>query len=126
MLDYRKKGVGPETVQALRGATLCWNAYGPYIDKNPEVVAAFTRANNEAIVWIQSPQNRDELYKVIANNALAISVPTGTRELKGSAHHAGSRCRRRGPPSMRGTGLDVVKQTNRPFPTGASVENRQD
>src|SRR5579862_6706428 len=31
VLDYRKKGVGPETVQALRGATLCWNAYGPYI-----------------------------------------------------------------------------------------------
>ena len=83
VLDYRKKGVGPETVQALRGATLCWNAYGPYIDKNPEVVAAFTQANNEAIAWIQNPQNRDELYRVIAERMpLAISVPNRDETLK--------------------------------------------
>jgi len=83
VLDYRKKGVGPETVQALRGATLCWNAYGPYVDKNPEVVAAFTQANNEAIAWIQNPQNRNELYRVIGERMpLAISVPNREETLK--------------------------------------------
>jgi NitT/TauT family transport system substrate-binding protein len=65
LLDYRKKGVGPPAVKAMWGATLSWNAYGPYIDKNPEVVAAFTKANNETIAWIQDPRNRDELYKLI-------------------------------------------------------------
>jgi NitT/TauT family transport system substrate-binding protein len=83
VLDYRKKGVGPETVQALRGATLCWNAYGPYVDKNPEVVAAFTQANNEAIAWIQNPQNRNELYRVIGERMpLAISLPNREETLK--------------------------------------------
>lgn len=83
VLDYRKKGVGPETVQALRGATLCWNAYGPYIDKNPEVVAAFTQANNEAIAWIQNPQNRNELYRLIGERMpLATSLPNRDETLK--------------------------------------------
>jgi NitT/TauT family transport system substrate-binding protein len=66
VLDYRK-GVGPAALQALRGATLSWQAYGPYIEKNQDAVAAFTRANNEAIAWIQNAQNRDELYKIIGD-----------------------------------------------------------
>jgi NitT/TauT family transport system substrate-binding protein len=83
ILDYRKKGVGPETVQALRGATLCWNAYGPYIDKNPEIVAAFTLANNEAIAWIQNPQNRNELYRLMGERLqLPATLPNREETLK--------------------------------------------
>jgi ABC-type nitrate/sulfonate/bicarbonate transport system substrate-binding protein len=65
VLDLRRKEVGPEAVRALWGATLCWAAYGPYIDKNPNVVAAFTRANDDAIRWIRDPVNREALYRVI-------------------------------------------------------------
>jgi NitT/TauT family transport system substrate-binding protein len=65
VLDYRVRGVGPKPVQAMWGATLGWHAYGPYIDKNPTVVAAFTAANNEAIAWIQNLQNRNALYAVV-------------------------------------------------------------
>ncbi|HJU21569.1 MAG TPA: ABC transporter substrate-binding protein, partial [Casimicrobiaceae bacterium] len=50
VLDLRK-GVGPAPLRALRGATLSWAAYGPYIDENQEAVAEFTDANNEAIAW---------------------------------------------------------------------------
>jgi NitT/TauT family transport system substrate-binding protein len=83
VLDFRKKGVGPDTVQALGGATLCWNAYGPYIDRNPEVVAAFTRANNEAIAWIQNPQNRSELYRVMGERLqLPSTLPNRDETLK--------------------------------------------
>ncbi len=64
VLDFRK-GVGPKPLRALRGATLSWAAYGPYIDENPEAVAEFTEANNEAIAWIQDPKNRKELYEII-------------------------------------------------------------
>jgi NitT/TauT family transport system substrate-binding protein len=66
ILDYRK-GVGPAPLKALRGATLSWQAHGPYIEKNQDAVAAFTRANNEAIAWIKDPQNRAELYKIIGD-----------------------------------------------------------
>lgn len=67
LLDYRTKGVGPDSVQVMWGATLGWSAYGPYIDENRETITAFTRANNEAIEWIQDPQNRVELYRVIGD-----------------------------------------------------------
>lgn len=66
VLDFRDKDVGPQAVRALWGATLCWAAYGPYIDKNPDVVTAFARANDEAIAWIKDPRNRGELYRLIA------------------------------------------------------------
>jgi NitT/TauT family transport system substrate-binding protein len=65
LLDYRKRGVGPPAVQAMWGSTLAWNAHGPYVEKHPEVVAAFVKANNEAIEWIRDPQHRGELYRVI-------------------------------------------------------------
>ena len=65
VLDYRIRGTGPKSLQALWGSTLSWNAYGPYIDKNPEVVAAFSAANNDAIAWIKDPQNQDELYRMV-------------------------------------------------------------
>jgi ABC-type nitrate/sulfonate/bicarbonate transport system substrate-binding protein len=68
VLDYRVRGVGPEAVQALWGATLGWHAYGPFIDKNPDVVTAFAAANNKAIGWIQNPQNREELYTLMAKH----------------------------------------------------------
>lgn len=68
VLDYRIKGVGPRSVQALWGSTLGWHAYGPYIDKNPDVVTAFTAANNDAIVWIQDPQNREALYSLVGKH----------------------------------------------------------
>lgn len=83
LLDYRVKGVGPASVQALWDATLSWSAYGPYIDKNPDTVAAFTRANNEAIAWIQSPQNRNELYRIVgARMPLPDTVPNREETLK--------------------------------------------
>jgi ABC-type nitrate/sulfonate/bicarbonate transport system substrate-binding protein len=65
VLDYRIKGVGPKSVQALWGSTLGWHSYGPYIDKHQDVVAAFTAANNKAIGWIQDPKNREALYSII-------------------------------------------------------------
>jgi ABC-type nitrate/sulfonate/bicarbonate transport system substrate-binding protein len=68
VLDYRRKGVDPKPVQALWGATLGWRAYGPYVDKNPDVVAAFTTANNCAINWIQYMKNRETLYAVAAKH----------------------------------------------------------
>jgi ABC-type nitrate/sulfonate/bicarbonate transport system substrate-binding protein len=49
----------------LLGSALTWAAYAPYIDKNSEVVTAFTVANNEAITWVQTPQNQDELYRIV-------------------------------------------------------------
>lgn len=82
VLDYRK-GVGPPVLQALRGATLSWQAYGPYIEKNQDAVAAFTRANNEAIAWIQNPQNRNELYKIIGDRMpLPDTLPNPQETLK--------------------------------------------
>ncbi len=82
VLDFRKD-VGPAAVRALRGATLSWAAYGPYIDKNPAAVAAFTDANNEAIAWIQNPQNRAELYKIIGERMpLPDSLPNRDDTLK--------------------------------------------
>jgi NitT/TauT family transport system substrate-binding protein len=65
ILDLRKRGVGPGPVQALWGATLIWAAYGPAIEKAPETVASFTAANNEAIVWIMDPKNKDAVYATI-------------------------------------------------------------
>lgn len=65
ILDLRKKGVGPQAVQALWGSTLSWAAYGPFIEKNAETVAAFTAANNEAVTWIQNPNNRNSVYEII-------------------------------------------------------------
>jgi NitT/TauT family transport system substrate-binding protein len=74
VLDYRVRGVGPKSVQALWGATLGWHAYGPFIDKNPGIVEAFTAANNEAIAWIQSLSNRNELYAAVAKH---MTLPSG-------------------------------------------------
>jgi NitT/TauT family transport system substrate-binding protein len=83
VLDYRIKGTGPKSLQALWGSTLCWTAYGPYIDKNPEVVAAFTAANNEAITWIQNPKNQDELYRMVEERMpLPDAVATRKETLK--------------------------------------------
>jgi ABC-type nitrate/sulfonate/bicarbonate transport system substrate-binding protein len=65
ILDLRKRGVGPAAVQALWGATLSWAAYGPFIEKNADTVAAFTAANNEAIKWIEDAKNRDSVYAII-------------------------------------------------------------
>ena len=65
ILDLRKRGVGPAAVQALWGATLSWAAYGPFIEKNPDTVTAFTAANNEAIKWIEDAKNRDAVYAII-------------------------------------------------------------
>jgi ABC-type nitrate/sulfonate/bicarbonate transport system substrate-binding protein len=66
VLDYRT-GIGPPSLRALRGATLSWQAYGPYIEKNQEAVAAFAAANNEAIAWIKDPKNRSEVYKIVGD-----------------------------------------------------------
>lgn len=82
ILDYRK-GVGPAALKALRGATLSWAAYGPYIDKNPDAVEAFTKANNEAIAWILNSQNRNELYKIIGDRMpLPDTVPNRQETLR--------------------------------------------
>ena len=83
VLDFRQKGVGPSSVQAMWGSTLGWNAYGPYIDRNPEVIAAFTKANDEAIAWIQNPKNRNELYRLIGQRMpIPDSVPNREGTLK--------------------------------------------
>jgi ABC-type nitrate/sulfonate/bicarbonate transport system substrate-binding protein len=82
VLDFRKD-VGPKQLRALRGATLSWAAYGPYIDKNQDAVAAFTAANNEAIAWIQDPANRNELYKIIGERMpLPDTLPNREATLK--------------------------------------------
>ena len=82
VLDFRT-GVGPAPLRALRGATLSWAAFGPYIDKNPEAVAAFTDANNEAIAWIQKPENRAEVYKIVgARMPLPDTLPDREKTLK--------------------------------------------
>lgn len=65
VLDLRKRGVGPDAVQALWGATLSWAGYGPNIEKNPDAAAAFIAANNEAIAWIRDDKNRNALYATI-------------------------------------------------------------
>ena len=83
VLDYRVKRVGPKPVQALWGSTLTWAAYGPYIDKNPDVVAAFTKANNEAIAWALDPRNGDELYRIVDGRMpLPDTVPDRKHTLK--------------------------------------------
>ena len=65
ILDLRKPGTGPASLQALWGATLSWAAYGPFIEKNQETVAAFTAANNEAVKWIMDVTNRNSLYTIV-------------------------------------------------------------
>jgi ABC-type nitrate/sulfonate/bicarbonate transport system substrate-binding protein len=83
VLDYRTRGTGPKSVQALWGSTLSWTAYGPYIEKNADTVAAFSAANNEAITWIRNPSNRDELYRLIEQRMpLPDAVPTRSDTLK--------------------------------------------
>jgi ABC-type nitrate/sulfonate/bicarbonate transport system substrate-binding protein len=75
--------VGPKAVQAMWGGTLSWVAYGPYIDKNPETVAAFVRANNEAVAWILDARNREELYRIIGERMpLPEAVPDRAQTLK--------------------------------------------
>src|SRR6185312_2760380 len=77
------KGIGPEPLRALRGATLSWAAFGPYIDENPEAVAQFTAANNEAIGWILDSKNREEVYKIVgAKMPLPDTVPNAAETLK--------------------------------------------
>jgi NitT/TauT family transport system substrate-binding protein len=68
ILDLRKRGVGPAAVQALWGATLSWAAYGPFIEKNQDAVAAFTAANNESVNWILDPKNRNAVYSIVKNH----------------------------------------------------------
>jgi ABC-type nitrate/sulfonate/bicarbonate transport system substrate-binding protein len=83
ILDLRKRSVGPAVVQALWGATLSWSAYGPFIDRNPEAVAAFTAANNEAIAWLQDPKNRNAVYTTIKKHMpLPSDVPDADATLK--------------------------------------------
>jgi NitT/TauT family transport system substrate-binding protein len=65
ILDLRKRGVGPAAVQALWGATLSWTAYGPFVEKHLDEVAAFTAGNNEAITWIQNMENRNAVYGIV-------------------------------------------------------------
>jgi NitT/TauT family transport system substrate-binding protein len=77
ILDLRKRGVGPDAVQALWGATLSWAGYGPNIEGNPEVVAAFIAANNEAIAWIQDSKNSNDLYATIKKQ---MPLPSGTSD----------------------------------------------
>ncbi len=72
ILDLRKPGTGPASLQALWGATLSWAAYGPFIEKNQEAVAAFTAANNEAVKWIMDVKNRNSLYTIV-NSQMPIS-----------------------------------------------------
>ena len=82
ILDLRKRGIGPAAVQALWGATLSWAAYGPFIEKNPDTVAAFTAANNEAIKWIQDGKNRERglrnNQKAYAASEATMADPDGT------------------------------------------------
>jgi NitT/TauT family transport system substrate-binding protein len=72
ILDLRRPGTGPASLQALWGATLSWAAYGPFIEKNQEAVAAFTAANNEAVRWIIEAENRNGLYTIV-NKHMPIS-----------------------------------------------------
>jgi NitT/TauT family transport system substrate-binding protein len=76
ILDLRKRGIGPASVQALWGATLSWASYTSYIVKNPSVVAAFATANNEAITWIQDRGNREELYRVVGKRLPLTNDPS--------------------------------------------------
>lgn len=75
ILDLRKRGVGPSSLRALYGATLSWAAYGPFIDKNQETVAAFIDANNEAIKWITDMKNRNSLYVIMTKHMQVNDVP---------------------------------------------------
>jgi NitT/TauT family transport system substrate-binding protein len=77
ILDLRKRGVGPDDVTALWGATLSWAGYGPNIEKNPQAVAAFIAANNEAIAWIQDSKNRGALYATIRKH---MPLPSDTSD----------------------------------------------
>jgi len=80
ILDLRKPGTGPASLQALWGATLSWAAYGPFIEKNQEAVAAFTAANNEAVKWIMDVKNRNSLYTIVNKHMPIndVSNPAGT------------------------------------------------
>lgn len=81
VLDYRVKGVGPKSVQALWGATLGWHAYGAFIDKNPDAVASFAAANNEAITFIKDMKNRSKIYAMISKRMQmpsSVTDPTAT------------------------------------------------
>jgi NitT/TauT family transport system substrate-binding protein len=83
VVDYRKPGVGPKSLTALHGSTLTWGGYGPNIEKNPDMVAAFVKANNEAIAWIRDPKNRDEVYRIVAARMpLPDTVPNRDATLK--------------------------------------------
>lgn len=83
VLDYRKSGVGPKSLLALYGSTLAWSGYGPNIEKNPEMVAAFAKANNEAIAWIRNAQNRTDLYGIVAKRMpLPDGIPNRHETLK--------------------------------------------
>jgi NitT/TauT family transport system substrate-binding protein len=77
VLDYRVRGVGPKSVQALWGSTLGWHAYGPFVDKNPDAVEAFTAANNEAIAFIKDSANRNKTYAAIGKR---MEMPAGVAD----------------------------------------------
>jgi NitT/TauT family transport system substrate-binding protein len=77
VVDLRKRDVGPDPVKALWGATLSWAGYGPSIDKKADAVAAFVAANNEAIAWIQDPNNREATYAIVKTR---MTLPSDTSD----------------------------------------------
>ena len=77
VLDLRKRGVGPDPVKALWGATLSWAGYGPNIDKNPDAVTAFVTANNEAIEWIKNSDHREAIYAIVKKR---MTLPSDTAD----------------------------------------------
>jgi NitT/TauT family transport system substrate-binding protein len=83
IVDLRERDVGPPVLQALWGATLSWAAYGPWIRDHPEAVADFTIANNDAIKWIQNPDNREKLYAIVKRHMpLPATMPDPEATLK--------------------------------------------
>jgi len=59
----------PPQIAAMRGASLLWACTTAFINKNPDVVRRFSKANNDAIDWIKDPKNFDQVVRIVRERA---------------------------------------------------------
>lgn len=81
--DLRKSGVGSDEIQKINNVSVLWATMDRFIKSDPQVVAEFKKASDEAIAWATDPKNFDELFTLV-NKLLPMpeQVPNGESVLK--------------------------------------------
>lgn len=78
LVDMRV-GEGPASFQKTLGTAGYWVATRSYVEKHPERVDAFNRAQIDAVAWINDPQNAAEVLEIVKSN-IALGPNIGNPE----------------------------------------------